>query len=100
MTGADPNLIFDIRDEGGNMKQKKVHKHPELASGKPFNRTIHPGETFEKEQDVSRLFDMTEPGKYVIQVYRRATDDGRGATVKSNTITVTVTPADAPTAQQ
>jgi len=49
---------------------------------------------------VSRLFDMTEPGKYVIQVYRRATDDGRGAIVKSNTITVTVTPADTPTAQR
>jgi hypothetical protein len=99
MTGADPNLIFDIRDESGNVKQKKAHQHPQLASGKPFNRTIHPGETFEKEQDVSRLFDMTGPGKYVIQVYRRATDDGRGAIVKSNTITITVTPPDTPTGQ-
>jgi len=23
MTGADPNLVFDIRDEGGNMKKKR-----------------------------------------------------------------------------
>ena len=100
MTGADPNFVFNIRDEAGKMKQKKVHKHSELASGKPFNRTIHPGETFEEEQDVSRLFDMSEPGKYVIQVYRRATDDGRGAVVKSNTLTITVTPPDNSTAHE
>ena len=60
MTGADPNLSFDVRDENGKQKQKKLHKHAELASGKPINRTIPPGETLEEEQDVSRLFDTTE----------------------------------------
>jgi hypothetical protein len=92
MTGADPNLSFDVRDEDGKLKQKKVHKHAELASGKPINRTIAPGQTLEEEQDVSRLFDTTEPGKYVIQVSRRVSDDQKNKLVKSNTITVTVTP--------
>ena len=92
MTGADPNLSFKVRDEDGKLKQKKVHKHPELASGKPINRTIAPGETLEEEQDVSRLFDMTEPGSYVIEVSRRASDAQKDKSVKSNTITVTVLP--------
>ena len=100
MTGADPNLSFDVRDEDGKVKQKKIHKHPELASGKPINCTIAPGQTLNEEQDVTRLFDASEPGKYLIQVSRRVSDAEKDKFVTSNTITVTVTPQDPPSGKQ
>jgi hypothetical protein len=92
MIGLDPNLLFAVRDTRGRLVPKRVYKHPELASGSPVNRTVRPGESISEEQRVSGLYDMSRPGQYVIQVSRRVSDNPKDGVLKSNTITVTVTP--------
>jgi hypothetical protein len=90
--GLDPNLLFAVRDTGGKLVPKRVYKHPELTTGTPVNRTVRPGESISLEQCVSRLYDMSRPGEYVIQVSRRLSDNPKDGLLKSNTTTVTVTP--------
>jgi len=51
---------------------------------------LHPGDTFKREIVVSKLYDLTQPGKYTIQAQRP--DDANGTIAKSNTVNVTVTP--------
>jgi hypothetical protein len=91
MTGIDPNLLFTVWDANGKLARKLTYPH-EFESGSPVNRTIKPGESISEDQRVSRLYDMSRPGKYVIQVLRTASDNPRGGFVKSNTLTITVTP--------
>ncbi len=92
LTGVDPNYVFEVRDEGNSAVPLRVYEHPELATGQPVSRSLKPGESFTDEQEVSRLIDMSRPGKYSIQVARRISDDKKDGVIKSNAITVTVTP--------
>lgn len=92
LTGLDPNFLFDVRDGRGHLVSKRMYQHPELESGHPVNRTVKPGATLEQEQRPSRLYDMSRPGKYVIQVSRRVSDNPRDGAIKSNRIWVTVSP--------
>ena len=95
MTGRDPYLVFEVRDEHGELAAKKVFKHPELATGSPVNRYLKPGETLMEEQDISLLYDITKPGRYVVQVSREFSGGLYRGVVKSNKITIVVT-ADLP----
>lgn len=88
----DPNFRFEVRDERGKLIPKRTYPHPELRTGYPVNRSISPGQTFTQEQRVSALYDMRKPGKYTIQVSRRASDNPKDGEIKSNIVTVTVTP--------
>jgi hypothetical protein len=92
MIRVDPNYVFDVRDASGNPVPKKVHKHPELATGHAVFRSLKPGESVTDEQDISGLDDLSQPGQYAIQVSRRTSDKEKDGLVKSNTITITVTP--------
>jgi hypothetical protein len=92
MTGVDPNYFYDVHDTGGKLVRKRVYEHPELATGHAIFRSVKPGESITDVQDLSRLYDMRQPGKYVIQVSRRISEGKRADVVKSNKITVTVTP--------
>jgi len=51
--------------------------------------SIKPGETRNDDLTISKLYDLSKPGKYTIQVSRF--DEDTKAVVKSNTITVNVT---------
>ena len=90
----DPNFRFEVRDERGKIGSKKNVPHPELRTGNPVNRSISSGQTFTQEQRVSALYDMRKPGKYTIQVSRRASDNPNDGEIKSNIVTITVTPKD------
>ena len=92
MTGVDPNYLFEIRDQVDNPAPLRAYEHPELATGQPISRSLKPGESFTDEQEVSRLIDMSRPGNYVIQVSRRASENKKDGVVKSNIITVRITP--------
>ena len=81
-----------MRDERGKLVPKRTYPHPELRTGYPVNRSISPGQTFTQEQRVSAEYDMRKPGKYTIQVSRRASDNPKDGEIKSNLVTVTVTP--------
>jgi hypothetical protein len=95
LTGLDSNLNFEVRDDLGKLAPKRVHKHPELAGGRAnLDRILKSGQSLTENQNISRLHDMTQPGKYVIRVSRRLSNNPNDGVVKSNTITVTVTPSD------
>lgn len=91
-TRIDPNLRFEVRDQGGKLAPKRIYQHPEIDTGSPLNRTIAPGETLTLEQRPSTLFDMNKPGKYAIQVSRRASDNPKDGEIKSNQVEVTIIP--------
>ena len=75
----------------GVWQQKKVYPHPELATGSAIlDRIVKPGASLTGTQDIGRLFDVTRPGKYVIQASRRVSDEKDSDIVKSNRVTFTV----------
>jgi uncharacterized protein (DUF305 family) len=80
----DSTFRFEVRDEHGNLVPKRIYPYEELRTGKVIFRTIRAGETLTQNQTVSARYDMRKPGKYIIQVSR---DD-----IKSNIVTITVTP--------
>jgi hypothetical protein len=82
---------FEVRDEHGKLVPKRTSPHPELGHmGSVRFSTTHRGETWTQNQEVSALYDMCKPGKYTIQVWIRDPDYD----IKSNIVTVTVTPND------
>jgi hypothetical protein len=92
-SGLDSYLTWEVRDDKGHLAAKRIYSHPELATSSAIlDRIMNPGERLAGSQDISRLYDMSRPGKYVIQASRQ-TPDGRDAhVVKSNKVTVTVIP--------
>jgi hypothetical protein len=88
VTGVDPNYIYEVCDTRGNLVPKRRYSHPELATGHAVFRKLGPGESLTETEPIGRLFDMSSPGKYVIQVSRRVPE--AGVVVKSNKITVSV----------
>jgi hypothetical protein len=93
MTGLDPNLAFDVRDTRGNLIAKRVYEHPELATGHPVNRAIESEETLTEQQNISLLYDISQPGSYVVQVSRSQPHGPTSRVVKSNKVTIVVTPS-------
>jgi len=88
LTGVDPNYTCEVRDCSGRLVPRRAYKHPELATGSAVFRTIQPGESVADTEPIGRLLDLSKPGKYVIQVFRRISRDE--TEVKSNKITLTV----------
>ena len=85
----DSTFRFEVRDEHGKMVPKRIYPYEELRTGKVIFRTISAGETLTQPQTVSALYDLRKPGKYTIQVFRGPFDKDE---IKSNIVTVTVTP--------
>lgn len=91
-TGVDNGYQYDVRTERGAVVRPKKQriKGPLLLSGRMS--TLKPGESHESTTMISDEFDMTKPGKYVIQLSRPISGNPHDGVVKSNKITVTVTP--------
>ena len=53
---------------------------------------IEPGETDKDSIYISNRYEFDKPGKYLVQIERALPEDLGGGVIKSNTITVTVTP--------
>lgn len=94
------NLV-DVRDEQGNAPTRtKYHRvlrgenagdHPqEVMKRDVVGSLTKPGESVTEEIILNKLYDLNKSGKYEIQVEHE--DPETKALVKSNTITVTVTP--------
>lgn len=67
-------------------------KRVPIYYGSRLARTVKPGESFVDQVDVTRLYDLSQPGKYTISVARSIPPHqnlGEGL-VESNTVTVTV----------
>jgi hypothetical protein len=87
--GLDSTFRFEVRDKHGKLVPKRTYPHEELRTGRIRFRTISVGETYTQAQQVSAFYDLREPGKYTIQVWRRNPDYD----IKSNIVTITVIPS-------
>ena len=91
--GLDSYLNWEVRDVDGQLVAKKINPHPELATGSAIlDRMIQPGESLTGDQDISRLYDMSRPGQYVIQASRPTSEAKDAQIIKSNKVGVTVIP--------
>jgi hypothetical protein len=61
---------------------------PRICAGSSFEAILDPGKSFRQKLALSKEYDLSRPGKYTIQALGF---DGK-TDVKSNTITLTVTP--------
>jgi hypothetical protein len=90
---------WEVRDSAGKQVAMTDYgirvNHPESSSGEPhvwvgsfFTAPLAPGKVINQKLALTREYDFSKPGKYTIQASRW---DGQ-IEVKSNTITLTVTP--------
>jgi hypothetical protein len=99
--GAPSNALdrrygYDVVYEDGQAAPKVVRNHPEIGeTGSIWRCVIKPGETATAARGrISQLYDFSRPGKYSIQVWRHEAFDARSDVVRSNTLEVTVVPAE------
>lgn len=90
----------DVRDGKGNLapetrlgSRQNGHLDPNLLTpaeliGKMICATMKAGESWILNLNVQRLYDLTQPGKYAIQVERDDPDSTKA--VKSNPVTITL----------
>lgn len=98
------NYIVSVRDESGNLLPEReeivkvrrargdpsnpLHDRPTI---KGLSGELKAGATAKQSVEISHYYDLSRPGKYIVQVSRRLPEKlGRGI-VTSNAITVTVT---------
>ena len=86
---ADTKLGYFRNGHVANLDLSRIS--PQDLTGNAYYGTLRPGETSKWELDASKLYDIKQPGSYSIQVDRRDPED-LSTFVKSNTITVKVTP--------
>jgi len=93
-TNVDFFHQYGVRDSNGNLAQKRTIVHPEIGStghGWPA-RILKPRESMDiTGDDISRLYDLSQPGAYTVQLSRTVSGDPKDGVVTSNTITVVVT---------
>ena len=89
-TNVDPNFLFDLSDKNGRPVPRKVYKFPETSGHAEFG-TLAPGSSIEHDINLMRLFELKQPGKYLIQVSRAVPKELGGGIVKSSSITITIT---------
>jgi hypothetical protein len=90
-TGMKSNHLFEIRGPDGKLLAKKLHKQSGPLTGDAVFGALKAGESSVHVEDISRAYDMSRPGRYVIQMSRPVPEDPRQL-VKSNVLTVTITP--------
>jgi hypothetical protein len=87
-----------VRDDKGNSPPETKYQRV-LRGEEPLTEpwvasvatiSVDPGKTFSDAMIANKFYDLSKPGKYKIQVQR--TDPASKVVVKSNVITVTVTP--------
>jgi hypothetical protein len=90
--GVDTEYQYDVHAMSGDPAAKAPNAHPEIQIGSIKSRIVKPGEsTGWEEVRVSKVYDLSRPGEYVIQVSRQVPDQ-KDAVVKSNKVNITVTP--------
>ncbi|MGA7560746.1 MAG: hypothetical protein WCF61_14125 [Terriglobales bacterium] len=95
VAGIDGSYDEDVRDSKGNLAKRKQPQEADPNAPVTMShrlRTLKPGESTGSVTGVSRQYDISQPGQYVIQLSRRISDNPKDGVVKSNKITITVIP--------
>jgi len=95
--GVDGAYFEEVRDSKGNLAKRKQPPKSEAQSDYPVNfsarpYTLKPGESTGSVTGVEHQYDISQPGQYVIQLSRPISENPKDGVVKSNKITITVTP--------
>jgi hypothetical protein len=91
--GLDRKYIYDVRDEDGKSVEKPGEHH-ELNGVSLAMGELAPGDSVDGETRITTLYDLTKPGQYTVQLSRYIGNDEKQGVVQSNTITITVLPAE------
>lgn len=93
---AESEYSIDVRDSGGReapltdygrkIKEKKI-----IVSMSRDSLHIEPGESQNDGVIVTKLYDLSRPGKYSVRVAREIPPRWGGGIVQSNTINITIT---------
>ncbi len=99
---SESEFSIDVNDKNGSpapeteavRRQKEAQKEAQWtrSSGSVMGNPLRPGDSDRRIIGVDRYYDMDQPGKYTIQLRGGLHIDGNDYIVKSNTVTVTVTP--------
>jgi len=88
-------IVFD--DKGNAPPETRYHKgvrredpNIPVGTGSLVKVSLGPGQSLKDATILNRLYDLSKPGNYTIQVQR--TDPETKTVVKSNIITLTITP--------
>jgi hypothetical protein len=91
---AEWDYSIEVRDEKGDAASQTNFGRNRLKMMTMFSarvKTVNPGQSLKEEVTLSKLFDLTIPGRYTVQVSRHAQDSDSGQLVKSSTATIIVT---------
>ncbi|MGC1417703.1 MAG: hypothetical protein WA817_20615 [Candidatus Acidiferrum sp.] len=91
-SGLDFNYILDFQDSDGH----PVTKARASVTGSAQFGTLKHGVSEDDGIDLSRLYVLSHPGHYTLQVSRRVPKELGGGLIKSNKITITIVPSPAP----
>ena len=62
-SGLDSLFTWEVRDSSERLTAKRIYPHPELATASPIlDRILQPRSELSEDQDIGRLYDMTNPG--------------------------------------
>lgn len=95
----DEYYTFDVRDAEGypasETELMRKWKDPgRRKNGHGLISHFKTGESWHEQLYISKFYDMSRPGTYTIQLERQRPEELGVGTVISNTITITVLPAD------
>jgi hypothetical protein len=99
--GDFPDYIVDVRRERDGLSPPLTPIGRKMVLGEtltpptssPYVRLLEPGKPIENEIALSSLYDLSQPGRYLVQIERgRMYGDRYRSGVKSNTIVITVVP--------
>jgi hypothetical protein len=92
---AELNYEIIVRGNNGEMPIETRYKNVIKEGGIGGSRKIFPlkpGEEITETSNINKLYDLSRPGEYTIQVEKELpASEGKGM-AQSNTITITVTP--------
>lgn len=88
--GNSPAMTKYYRHQIGQYLPGEQEKDVNDVGGRIDFFPLQPGESVERDVNVQRFYDIEQPGKY--QIWVEKIDEKSQIRVKSNTITVTVTP--------
>jgi len=92
-TQAELDYEIIVRGKNGEMlNETSYKKRIKEAAGSWKTFTLKPGEERTETSNINKLYDLSRPGEYTVQVEKELpASEGKGM-VQSNTIAITVTP--------